>query len=100
MKKLINILMTLLALAVLLVGVLFALRNQTPVALDFVLTSTPEWPVVIWLVLSLLLGVLIGSLLMLQGLVRARLGQRRAERKNQQPDGTPGKARREASRGL
>ena len=98
-KKLIHGLITVLAVLVLVAGVLFAFRNQTPVSLDFLITQTPEWPVVIWLVLSFLIGVVLGVLGMLRGFMRARLAQRRAEHKQQKAD-KASRERREAPRGL
>lgn len=54
-----------LVLALLLLGIWFTLRNQQPVPLDLLFIKLPENSMALWLILSLITGVLLGSLLML-----------------------------------
>ena len=53
----------LLALAVLLTGVLFTIHNTTPVVIDLVWIKLPEASLSIWLISTLVVGVLIGMVL-------------------------------------
>ncbi|VVO94424.1 hypothetical protein PS858_02472 [Pseudomonas fluorescens] len=59
-KKLSSLLIVLVALAATL---LFSLENQQSVSLVFVGWSTPPWPVSIYILGALLLGLLVGPLL-------------------------------------
>lgn len=64
--KLIKSLFTLvLVLALLLLGIWFTLRNQLPVPLDLLFVKLPDNSLALWLILSLLVGALLGVLLML-----------------------------------
>lgn len=59
-KKMSSLLIVLVALASTL---LFSLENQQPVSLVFVGWSAPAWPVSIYIIGALLLGLLVGPLL-------------------------------------
>ncbi|NLW05772.1 MAG: DUF1049 domain-containing protein [Pseudomonadaceae bacterium] len=64
--KLIKSLFTLvLVLALLLLGIWFTLRNQQPVPLDLLFLKLPENSLALWLILSLITGLVLGVLLML-----------------------------------
>jgi uncharacterized integral membrane protein len=70
-KKLSSLLIILVALAATL---LFSLENQQPVSLVFVGWSAPPWPVSIYILGALLLGLLVGPLL---GVIFYRRNSRR-----------------------
>lgn len=54
-----------LVLALLLLGIWFTLRNQQPVALDLLFIKLPENSMALWLILTLITGLILGFLLML-----------------------------------
>lgn len=63
--KLIKSLLTLvLVLILLLLGVWFTLRNQQPIPLDLLFIKLPDNSLALWLILSLIVGVVMGVLLM------------------------------------
>lgn len=70
-KKLSSLLIILVALAATL---LFSLENQQPVSLVFLGWSVPPWPVSIYILGALLLGLLVGPLL---GVIFYRRNSRR-----------------------
>ena len=70
-----NLLLLLIALGMAAVGVLFALQNPEPIALDILVTRLPERSLALWVLSALALGGVLGmalSLLAILGL-RARL---------------------------
>ncbi|SFX62111.1 LapA family protein [Marinospirillum alkaliphilum] len=62
----------LMILALLVLGIWFTLRNQQQVPLDLLFIRLPENSLALWLILSLIAGVLLGSLLMLPWLTRCK----------------------------
>lgn len=64
-----------LILVLLLVGIWFTLRNQQLIPLDLLFVQLPENSLALWLILSLITGLVLGVLLMLPKLTsyKARL---------------------------
>ncbi len=69
----------LLALALILIGALFALRNPGAVPLDLGMLQITQ-PLSLLLLGAYLLGILLGVLVLLPGLIRRSLRARRAEK--------------------
>src|SRR5690606_14601959 len=69
----------------LVIGVVFTVRNDQSVAVDFLLFQTPAWSLGLWLLLSLFLGASLGVVASGYSLFRLRLRTRRlAREKNRQ----------------
>lgn len=62
MKFLRNLLTVVIILAMVAVGVLFALQNKVPVALDLLVYTFPEQSLALWILLALALGGILGML--------------------------------------
>ncbi len=50
-----------LALFVAVLGVILSIENRSPTSIKLWLVETPEFPLVVWLVVVFLLGLLVGS---------------------------------------
>ncbi|KAA8985302.1 MULTISPECIES: lipopolysaccharide assembly protein LapA domain-containing protein [Gammaproteobacteria] len=81
MARIRRIVLVLLALVLGLAAMLFSFSNRQEVVLDLLLVQTPPISVALVLVLTLIVGALLGVAAMLVPLMRARAGRRRAERK-------------------
>ena len=73
-------LVLLLLLALVLLGLLLGVDNDTPVVLRFLNRESPELPVLWWLFGAFLAGTLAGLLICGLGRVRSKLGERRLQR--------------------
>ena len=80
MARVRRIVLVLLALVLGLAAMLFSFSNRQEVVLDLLLVQTPPISVALVLVLSLIVGAMLGAAAMLVPLLRARAGRRRAER--------------------
>lgn len=80
MARVRRIVLVLLALVLGLAAMLFSFSNRQEVVLDLLLVQTPPISVALVLVLSLIVGAMLGAVAMLVPLFRARAGRRRAER--------------------
>lgn len=80
MARVRRIVLVLLALVLGLAAMLFSFSNRQEVVLDLLLAQTPPISVALVLVLSLIVGAMLGAAAMLVPLFRARSGRRRAER--------------------
>lgn len=76
------------AIIVLLVGILFVIRNQNTIPLDLIWFKLPSASLALWLLASLIIGVIVGMIAM-TGLyirLRARISRARKEIKRQQSE--------------
>lgn len=73
-----------LIIALLLVGILFTLRNQAQVPLDLLFIQLPDNSLALWMVLSLITGALLGLLLLLPWLTRCKAHSLKVERQLKQ----------------
>ncbi len=80
MARVRRVVLVLLALVLGLAAMLFSFSNRQEVVLDLLLVQTPPISVALVLVLSLIVGAMLGMAAMLVPLLRARAGRRRAER--------------------
>ena len=78
LKKLITVLVLLAAIAV---GVLFALQNEEPIALDLLVYTFEPHSLALWLLLALALGGLLGLVISGVLIVRLRASLSMAQRK-------------------
>lgn len=67
-----NLLMLLTALAMAAVGVLFALQNPEPIALDILVLKLPERSLALWVLSALAVGGFLGLILSSLALLRLR----------------------------
>ncbi|MDX1588782.1 MAG: LapA family protein [Oleiphilaceae bacterium] len=86
MAALRKVLMILLVIALILFVLVFSLNNQQSVALDFFFFETPTAGVAIWILLTFVLGGLLGMLFTSLALFRSSLARRRAERQRQKTE--------------
>lgn len=80
MARIRRIVLVLLALVLGLAAMLFSFSNREEVVLDLLLIQTPPVSVALVLVLTLIVGAVLGAGAMLVPLLRARAGRRRVER--------------------
>lgn len=84
MRWLKGLIMAIILLAVLLVGILFAVNNQQALPLNLIWIELPAASLSVWLLAALTLGVLLGMLAMSGVYLRLRTLLTRAQRHNQQ----------------
>lgn len=65
-----SLVLALLALGLLVLGTWFTLRNSQEVSLDLLFIQLPAYSVALWVILSLLCGLVLGWLLLLPNLAR------------------------------
>jgi lipopolysaccharide assembly protein A len=80
MKFIRNVFTLLIAALTLLLGVLFALQNQTPVPLDLLVIRFEEQTLAVWILLAFLAGGLLGIVSSFGIALRARRAERRLRR--------------------
>lgn len=83
MRKLVNIILLVLAILLFAIGFRFAAENSAPLSVSWLGWSSPQWPTFLWLVASMVLGVVLGYLVFLSKnlSLRMKLRQTRAELK-------------------
>ncbi|MCE9665036.1 LapA family protein [Halomonas sp. M5N1S17] len=84
MRWLKGLILAIILLAVLLVGILFAVNNQQTVPLNLIWTELPAVSLSVWLLAALVAGVLLGMLAMTGVWLRLRAALSRAQRQNRQ----------------
>ena len=84
MRWLKGLILAVILLAVLLVGILFAVNNQQTVPLNLIWLELPAVSLSVWLLAALVCGVVLGMLAMLGVWLRLRTSLARARRLNQQ----------------
>lgn len=75
-----NLALGVVLLAVVTVAVILGIDNQTPLAVRFLNRVSPEWPAFWWLCAAFGCGLLLGVTLCAASLVRGRLNQRQLRR--------------------
>lgn len=84
MRWLKGLILAIILLAVLLIGILFAVNNQQALPLNLIWLELPEASLSVWLLASLTAGVLLGMIAMSGVYLRLRTMLTRAQRHNQQ----------------
>lgn len=86
MRWLKGLVMAVIVIIVALIGILFAVRNQQAVPLDIIWAKLPAASLALWLLISLVIGVVLGMLAMTGMYIRlrTRLAMARRELKQQQ----------------
>lgn len=79
-----GLILAIIMLAVLLVGILFAVNNQQTIALNLIWVELPPVSLSVWLLATLTFGVIIGMLAMLGVYVRLKAKLARSERHTKQ----------------
>ncbi|MDT8877901.1 LapA family protein [Halomonas saccharevitans] len=84
MRWLKGLILAIILLAVLLIGILFAVNNQQTLPLNLIWIELPAASLSVWLLASLTAGVLLGMIAMSGVYLRLRTLLTRAQRHNQQ----------------
>ncbi|APE29571.1 hypothetical protein BOX17_00530 [Halomonas aestuarii] len=84
MRWLKGLILAIILLAVLLIGILFAVNNQQALPLNLIWIELPAVSLSVWLLAALAVGVLLGMLAMSGVYLRLRTLLTRAQRHNQQ----------------
>jgi len=84
MRWLKGLILAIILLAVLLIGILFAVNNQQTLPLNLIWIELPAASLSVWLLVSLTAGVLLGMIAMSGVYLRLRTLLTRAQRHNQQ----------------
>ncbi|MCE8019841.1 LapA family protein [Halomonas sp. MCCC 1A11036] len=84
MRWLKGLILAIILLAVLLVGILFAVNNQQTVPLNLIWVELPAISLSVWLLAALVCGVVLGMLAMAGVWLRLRTALSRAQRLNRQ----------------
>ncbi|MGR2737517.1 LapA family protein [Billgrantia sp. Q4P2] len=84
MRWLKGLILAIILLAVLLVGILFAVNNQQTVPLNLIWVELPAVSLSVWLLAALVGGVVLGMLAMTGVWLRLRTALSRAQRLNRQ----------------
>lgn len=84
MRWLKGLILAVILLAVLLIGILFAVNNQQTVPLNLIWLELPAISLSVWLLAALVCGVVLGMLAMLGVWLRLRTALSRAHRLNRQ----------------
>ncbi|MBW6391453.1 MAG: LapA family protein [Halomonas sp.] len=84
MRWLKGLILAIILLAVLLVGILFAVNNQQTVPLNLIWIELPAISLSVWLLVALVSGVVLGMLAMTGVWLRLRTALSRAQRLNRQ----------------
>lgn len=92
--------LTLLVVLLVLFAMLFTLNNQEPVSLDFLLYQTPPLSVALWLVLTLILGVILGAAAASVTVARSRMARRRTEKQLKRSEKTLKRQQRDAAKSI
>ena len=79
-----GLMLAVILLIVVLVGILFAVNNQQTVALNLIWLELPAVSLSVWLLATLVLGVIVGMLAMLGVYVRLKAALARSHRHNKQ----------------
>ena len=95
-----RVLTIILVVVLVLFAMLFTLNNQQAVALDFLVYRTPEVSVALWLVVSLILGGILGALAASFAVFRARHARRRAEKQLHRSEKSVKRQQRESPKGI
>ncbi|MBJ6138127.1 MULTISPECIES: LapA family protein [Marinobacter] len=81
MAALQKILLIVLVVILIVVALVFSLNNQMAVSLNFLLFETQPHGVAVWIILSFVLGALVGVLLMLIGSFRSSVSRRNLKKR-------------------
>ena len=95
-----KILIILLALFLILVALVFSLNNQMAVSLNFLLFETRPHGVGVWIILSFVIGAVLGVVITLLATFRTSLSRRNLEKKLARTEQALEKSRAENDRTL
>ncbi|HSP32231.1 MAG TPA: LapA family protein [Halomonas sp.] len=79
-----GLILAVILLIVVLVGILFAVNNQQTIALNLIWLELPAVSLSVWLLATLVFGVVLGMLAMLGVYVRLKATLARSQRQNKQ----------------
>jgi len=76
-----KILLILLVLVLILLALVFSLNNQMAVALNFLVFETPPHGVAVWIIMSFVIGALVGVLMTMLATVRTSVSRRTLQKR-------------------
>ena len=92
--------LTLLVVVLVLFAMLFTLNNQEPVTLDFLFYQTPALSIALWLVLTLILGAILGASAASLTVARSRMARRRTEKQLKRSEKSLKRQQRDAAKSI
>lgn len=95
-----KILIILLVLVLILLALVFSLNNQMAVSLNFLLFETPPHGIAIWIVMSFIIGALVGVLMTMLATFRTSVSRRTLQKRLDRAEQALEKSRAENDRAL
>lgn len=95
-----KILIILLVLALILLALVFSLNNQMSVSLNFLLFETQPHGVAVWIIMSFVIGALVGVLIALIATFRTSVSRRQLKKKLERAEQALEKTRAQNDRAL
>jgi len=95
-----KILITILVLVLILLALVFSLNNQMAVSLNFLLFETQPHGVAVWIIMSFVIGALIGVLITLLATFRTSVSRRTLKKRLERAEHALEKSRAQNDRAL
>lgn len=95
-----KILIILLVLALILLALVFSLNNQMAVSLNFLLFETPPHGIAVWIIMSFIIGALVGVLMTMLATFRTSVSRRTLQKRLDRAEQALEKSRAENDRAL
>ncbi|HLV76375.1 MAG TPA: LapA family protein [Marinobacter sp.] len=93
-----KILLTVLVLLLILVALVFSLNNQMAVSLNFLLFETRPHGIAVWIVMSFVIGALVGVLMTLLATFRSSVSRRNLQKRLERTEQALERSRAEPDR--
>lgn len=95
-----KILLILLVLVLVLLALVFSLNNQVAVALNFLLFETKPHGVAVWIIMSFIIGALVGILMAMLATFRSSVSRRTLQKRLDRAEQALEKSRAETDRAI
>lgn len=95
-----KILIILLVLVLILLALVFSLNNQMAVSLNFLLFETPPHGIAVWIIMSFIIGALVGVLMTMLATFRTSVSRRTLQKRLNRAEQALEKSRAENDRAL
>lgn len=95
-----KILLILLVLVLVLLALVFSLNNQVAVALNFLLFETKPHGVAVWIIMSFVIGALVGILMAMLATFRSSVSRRTLQKRLDRAEQALEKSRAETDRAI
>jgi len=95
-----KILLILLVLVLILLALVFSLNNQMAVALNFLVFETPPHGVAVWIIMSFVIGALVGVLMTMLATFRTSVSRRTLQKRLDRAEQALEKSRVQSDRAI